>query len=545
MVHLCILTSLMHIGGWEKDCVTAVFNEEPLSQLTTTLSGVDSWLLLPNRTRALYGYSTRGVAAQISSIRPLEREIPLPLETARRRRRRRHSPWTKFQHGIALQLGRSERNRTQFPRPDAQSNATLPTAPWANRRMRASEPRLAAPSIRPMLQATAAYQHDGRLRTAAVRPKSSNSTYIARGNISRDRGWRVLPDIAEARASQKIPRQHPSAASRPGASPPAVHRREISACSAPHTAQKKDFTVENYFSKQNIPGLPRRKKKRKETARHLPAVNRTFESESPLSNSPAKAGRQRHVRATIVAIPHRTLPSTNGTCEALARTKTLPACGLRTLTGIGQLIPERKSNQRHGSHSRAETRAGRPTRMSSHARMRLISACELQRLDLRQISAAKTDADTLAIKRSKAGRRGGAAAAGSLRTAGGSTATALEGHGAETLAERALAAKDYAGAAEVYNPRTALSAEWSTHAERRYPLEGFGPSRMTMNLSSGMRKTKDYAGAAALLNTAFTALQRTSGGAASHSTTTAEALLAQAQHEPREQLHGSLHAGKP
>ena len=185
--------------------------------------------------------------------------------------------------------------------------------------------------------------------------------------------------------------------------------------------------------------------------------------------------------------------------------------------------------------------------MSSHARMRLISACELQRLDLRQISAAKTDADTLAIKRSKAGRRGGAAAAGSLRTAGGSTATALEGHGAETLAERALAAQDYAGAAEVYNPRTALSAEWSTHAERRYPLEGFGPSRMTMNLSSGMRKTKDYAGAAALLNTALTALQRTSGGAAYHSTTTttAEALLAQAQHEPREQLHGSLHAGKP
>lgn len=185
--------------------------------------------------------------------------------------------------------------------------------------------------------------------------------------------------------------------------------------------------------------------------------------------------------------------------------------------------------------------------MSSHARMRLISACELQRLDLRQISAAKTDADTLAIKRSKAGRRGGAAAACSLRTAGGLTATALEGHGAETLAERALAAKDYAGAAEVYNPRTALSAEWSTHAERRYPLEGFGPSRMTMNLSSGMRKTKDYAGAAALLNTALTALQRTSGGAASHSTTTttAEALLAQAQHEPREQLHGSLHAGKP
>ncbi len=73
---------------------------------------------------------------------------------------------------------------------------------------------------------------------------------------------------------------------------------------------------------------------------------------------------------------------------------------------------------------------------------------------------------------------------------------------------------------------------------------------MTMNLSSGMRETKDYAGAAALLNTALNALQRTNGGqrgAASHSTTTttAEALLAQAQHELREQLHGSLHAGKP
>jgi len=184
--------------------------------------------------------------------------------------------------------------------------------------------------------------------------------------------------------------------------------------------------------------------------------------------------------------------------------------------------------------------------MSNHARMRLISVCELQRLDLRQISAeAQTYADTLAIKRSKAGSRGGAAAAGSMRTAGGSTAAALECHGAETLPAQALAAKDYAGAAEVYNPRTELSAEWSTHAERRYPLEGRGPSRMTMNLSSGMRETKDYAGAAAVLDTALIELQRTSGGTASHSTTTAEALLAQAQHELREQLHGSPHAGKP
>jgi hypothetical protein len=175
--------------------------------------------------------------------------------------------------------------------------------------------------------------------------------------------------------------------------------------------------------------------------------------------------------------------------------------------------------------------------MSNHARMRLISICELQRLDLRQISAgAQTYADTLAIKRSKAGSRGGAAAAGSMRTAGGSTAAALEGQDAETLAAQALAAKDYAGAAEVYNPRTDLSAEPSTHAERRYPLEGRGPSRMTM---------KDYAGAAAVPDTTLSELQRT--GAASHSTTTttAEALLARAQHELREQLHGSLHAGKP
>ena len=62
-----------------------------------------------------------------------------------------------------------------------------------------------------------------------------------------------------------------------------------------------------------------------------------------------------------------------------------------------------------------------------------------------------------------------------------------------------------------------------------------------------MRETKDYAGAAAVLDTALIELQRTSGGTASHSTTTtvAEALLARAQRELREQLHGSLHAGKP
>ena len=123
MVHLCILTSLQHINGWEKDCVTAVFNEELPSQSTTTLSGVDSWLLLPVRTRAVHGNSTRGFAAHNFSIRPPERELALPLETARRRRRRRRRPWTKFLHGVALQISRSHRKRTQFPRPDARSIA--------------------------------------------------------------------------------------------------------------------------------------------------------------------------------------------------------------------------------------------------------------------------------------------------------------------------------------------------------------------------------------------------------------------------------------
>ena len=158
MVHLCILTGLLHIGGWEKDCVTAVFNEELPFQSTTTLSGVDSWLLLPNRTRALHGYSTRGIAAHNFSIRPLERELDPTLETERRRRRRRLSPQTQFLHGTALQLDRSQRKRTQTFRPDAQSIATIPTAPWAKRRMRARELRLAAPSIRFVLQA-AAVQH--------------------------------------------------------------------------------------------------------------------------------------------------------------------------------------------------------------------------------------------------------------------------------------------------------------------------------------------------------------------------------------------------
>ena len=406
-------------------------------------------------------------------------------------------------------MSRSHRNRTQFSRPDARSTANLPKAPWAHRRVRESELRLAAPSIRPVLQATATYQHDGRLRTAAVRPTVSESIYIGRGNISSDSGWRVLPDIAAARASKKLSRQHPPSASSPGAPPPTARGREIPACSAPHSGWKKGFPIENPFWKQNIPGLPRRKKKLKENERQSPET--AFKAEVPASV----------------------------TCEVEA----LPACGLRILAHGTLSIPKRDQND---GRQRDAPRTGRPTRMSNHARMRLISICELQRLDLRQISAgAQTYADTLAIKRSKAGSRGEAAAAGSMRMAGGSTAAALEGHGAETLAAQALAAKDYAGAAEVYNPRTELSAEWFTHAERRYPLEGRGPSRMTMNLSSGMRETKDYAGAAAVLDTALIELQRTSGGAASHSTTTAEALLAQAQHELREQLHGSPHAGKP
>ena len=76
MVHFGILTSRPHISGWEKDCVTAVFNEELLSQSTTTLSGVDSWLILPNRTRAVHGYSTHGFAAHNFSIRPPDRDPP-------------------------------------------------------------------------------------------------------------------------------------------------------------------------------------------------------------------------------------------------------------------------------------------------------------------------------------------------------------------------------------------------------------------------------------------------------------------------------------
>jgi hypothetical protein len=151
--------------------------------------------------------------------------------------------------------------------------------------------------------------------------------------------------------------------------------------------------------------------------------------------------------------------------------------------------------------------------------MRLISVCDLQRLGPHHFSReAKNDPDTLAIKRTKAGS--GAAAAGSMRTADGSTAAALDGPGAETLAEQTLmAAEDYAGAAEAYNLRTEVSAERSAYAERRYPLAGFGLSRTTINLSSGMRETKDYAGAAEALNMALTALKRATGGAAFHSMT--------------------------
>jgi hypothetical protein len=283
MVHFCIFTSLLHIGGWEKDCATAIFKEDLPSQLPTTLYGVDSRLPLPHRTQAIHGNSTRGITAQTSSIRPPERELPLPLETARRRRRRRRRTRTKFLHGVALQMSRSHRNRTQFPRPDVRSIANLPKAPWAHRRMRASELRLAAPSIRPMLPAAAAYPHDGRVRTGAVRSKSSSSIYIGRGSISSDSGWRVLPDIAAARASTKLSRQHPPSASSPGAPPHTARGREIPACGAPHSGQKKGFPIENPFWKQNIPGLPRRKKKVKEKERHIPAVTFGNETTSPIS----------------------------------------------------------------------------------------------------------------------------------------------------------------------------------------------------------------------------------------------------------------------
>ena len=266
MVHLCILTSLQHINGWEKDCVTAVFNEELLSQSITTLSGVDSWLLLPVRTRAVHGNSTRGFAAHNFSIRPPDRDPPPPLGAERRRRRRQRSQRTRSLHGIALQMTRSHRNRTQFPRRDARSIAIRPTAPWEFRQMREREPRLAAPSIRPVPPTKAAYPHDERLRTAAQRPKSASSTYIGRGIILRNSGWSTLPDAVAARASTKMPRQHPSRISRPGASPPAARWREISARSAPHSARKKDFTGKNYFSKQNIPGLPRGKKTQRKRA---------------------------------------------------------------------------------------------------------------------------------------------------------------------------------------------------------------------------------------------------------------------------------------
>lgn len=177
--------------------------------------------------------------------------------------------------------------------------------------------------------------------------------------------------------------------------------------------------------------------------------------------------------------------------------------------------------------------------------MRLISDCELQRCEPHHFRGeAKDDPDALVITGTNAGSS--SAADGSMRTADGSTAEAPKGQwtGSELIPR---AGENLAGDAEACHPRTCMPLTWSTHVESRCLHAGFGPSRMTMNLSSGRRETKDYAGAAALLNTALTALQRTRGGAASHSTTTttAEALLAQAQHELREQLHGSPHARKP
>lgn len=497
MVHLCILTSLQHINGWEKDCVTAVFNEELLSQSITTLSGVDSWLLLPVRTRAVHGNSTRGFAAHNFSIRPPDRDPPPPLGAERRRRRRRRSQRTRSLHGIALQMTRSHRNRTQFPRRDARSIAIRPTAPWEFRQMREREPRLAAPSIRPVPPTKAAYPHDERLRTAAQRPKSASSTYIGRGIILRNSGWSTLPDAVAARASTKMPRQHPFRISRPGASPPAARRREVSACSAPHTARKKVFTVEKYFSQQNISGLPRGKKKTKENERHIPAVtsNVTFENESTLELPPATARRQRHTRAIAAATSYQPPHTTNGTYSVFARETRIPARGLSTSAGSDQHIPECVSNQQNGWHTRDASCTGRPSWPQLHARV-LRTLCALQRFDPSQISDdAQKDPDTRAILSPDAGPV--VAIAGSVRAANGSHEM-----GALAQMEKAIAE------------------------------------------APAMLAAKDPAGAERVLTAALQAMKDAGGGEASHSR--AEEIIAQAQQALRRQLlHGSPHAGKP
>ena len=497
MVHLCILTSLQHISGWEKDCVTAVFNEELLSQLTTTLSGVDSWLILPNRTRAVHGNSTRGFAAQNFSIRPPDRDQPPPLDAERRRRRRRRSQQTRSLHGIALQMTRSHRNRTQFPRHDARSIATLPTAPWEFRQMREREPRLAAPSIRPVLPTKAAYPHDERLRTAAQRPKSASSTYIGRGIILRNSDWSTLPDAVAARASTRMPRQHPLRTSRPGAAPHAARRREAAACSAPHSARKKVFTVEKYFSQQNISGLPRGKKKLKENERHIPAVtsNVTFENESSLELPPATARRQRHTRAIAAANSYQPPHTTNGTYSVFARETRIPARGLSTSAGSDQHIPECVSNQHNGWHTRDASCTGRPSWPQLHARV-LRTLCALQRFNPRQISDdAQKDPDTRAIMSPDAGPV--VAIAGSVRAANGSHEM-----GALAQMEKAIAE------------------------------------------APAMLAAKDPASAERVLAAALQAMKDAGGGEASHSR--AEEIIAQAQQALRRQLlHGSPHAGKP
>ena len=211
MVHLGIFTSLLHIGGWEKDCGTAIFNEDLPSQLTTTLYGVDSRLPLPHRTQTIHGNSTRGIAAQTSSIRPLERELPIPLETARRRRRRRRRLRTKFLHGTALKLDRSQRKRTQTFRPDAQSIATISTAPWAKRRMRARELRLAAPSIRFVLLAAAVQQRHEHLELS----QCGSPPQVRKSLLATARHMRRYPALQPLAGLDRAPRVPRTPARRP------------------------------------------------------------------------------------------------------------------------------------------------------------------------------------------------------------------------------------------------------------------------------------------------------------------------------------------
>jgi hypothetical protein len=108
---------------------------------------------------------------------------------------------------------------------------------------------------------------------------------------------------------------------------------------------------------------------------------------------------------------------------------------------------------------------------------------------------------------------------------------------------------DDAGAARGRNFSTASLSSWAdlNETERSF----FAPTRSRSQPSRQCRGQTDECelrlaapSARPMLQAALTVLQRTFGGAASHSTTTttAEALLAQAQHVLREQLHGPPHA---